>query len=227
LPTRLSFALLDSLRQVDALSLDSLNRQIALQDSVLRERDRALAGTRDSLLLFARRLDTAALRHSADTTWHRVLSDSIARFHRVDTLWIQIDTIRISDPDLATDSAMLRNLLVTAAANSGRNVVCRPLVAGIRNSISLRASLRRTQDSVWIRIDLDGRIVADSLRLPHAGNPSLRDGERIPRMERSAVRSLFGDHSVPPEPKSPWHWGVRAGIVASVVLAATLAMVIL
>ena len=74
------------------------------------------------------------------------------------------DSIRISDPDLATDSAMLRNLLVTAAANSGRNVVCRPLVAGIRNSIPLRASLRRTQDSVWIRIDLDGRIVADSLR---------------------------------------------------------------
>lgn len=226
-PTRLTFHLLDSLRQLDARSLDSLNRQIDLQDSILRERDRTLADTRDSLVLFARRLDTAAARHSADTMWHRILSDSIARFHRVDTLAIQIDTIRISDPDLAADSAMLRDLLVTAAANSGRNVVCRPLVAGIRNSVSLQATLRRTQDSVWLRIDLGGRVVADSIRLSHAGKPSLRDGERIPRMERAVVRTLFGDHSVPPEPKGPWHWAVRAGIVASVALAATIAMVVL
>lgn len=220
-------AQVDSLLRIDSLAIDSLQRTMAQLDSLVRLRDSLLARSRDSVARLKAANDQADSLHVSDTLRHRKLLDSIALFHRLDTHSLHIDTFEISDSDLSSDSARLRDLIILAASASGYNIVDHQLVPNVVNSQPLRIRLRRTNDSVWLKLDLGGKVAKDSIHLRHANSPLVRDANAIPRMERDAVRELFGKTSIPPEPKGPWHWAARLSIVTSVALAAVLAMVCL
>lgn len=218
-------AQIDSLLRADSLTIDSLRRATIQFDSLVHHGDTLLARSRDSIARLQAANEQAGMLHVADTLHNRKLLDSIALFHRIDTLSLHIDTFKISDADLSSDSARLRDLILHAASASGYTIVDHPLVPDVINSQPLRIWLTRTHDSAWLKLDLGGKVAKDSIHLRAANMPRIRDANAIPHMERDAVRKLFGKESIPPEPKGPWHWAVRVAIVASVAIASAIAMV--
>lgn len=215
----------DTLWRADTVAIDSLRSALRAKDSLQRLDSIHLAGARDSLLRLRTALDLGRASHLADSATLRRLSDSILLFHRVDTLALHIDSVAISDSDLASDVQRLVDLVNEAALSQGYSISRRPLVAGIRNSTPLRIALGRTKDSVWVRLELGGRIAQEGIHLALADRAGFRNADEIARMNSRAVRTLFGATSLPPEPKGPWPTGVRAGIVVSAMLVSLLVVI--
>lgn len=215
----------DTLWRADTVAIDSLRGALLAKDSVLRLDAARLVVARDSLLQMRSILDLSHKSRLADSATIDRLSDSILLFHRVDSLALHIDSLSISDSDLASDAQRLVDLVNQAALGQGYSISRRPLVAGIRNSTPLRITLGRSKDSVWVRLELGGRIAQEGIRLALADRAGFRDADEILRMNSRAVRTLFGATSLPPEPKGPWPSGVRAGIVVSAVIVSLLVVI--
>jgi len=201
-------------RSADSLLILRLQQRIATGDSLARLVADTLLGTRDSAARLGKALARSDSLQRAETRRKLELGDSLTLFKRPDSLTLLIDTLAVLTPTLACDSTFLRHTIEQAALRAGYSLRLRPQLPGLRNYTPLRVWMDGTPDSAWLKLDLNGKIVTEGR--------SIEDSSSVHRLERGALRSLFGNTVLPPEAPEPWHWSLRAAALLSVLLASTL-----
>lgn len=201
-------------------ALDSLARQLASCRIRLDSSDTTVARLRDSLASSrGARSRTDSLRRS-DSLLASRRGDTLALVRRFDSLTVQLEELTVSDTSLSANADRFSEALLAAALRSGFSVRRAPLLPGVRNCVGLKAALYRSGDTTWLRLVRLGR--TDSVVV--LGHAASSGDSGVERMERRALRDLYGPGATPPEPRAPWHWGVRVGILATSALVSLLVM---
>jgi len=218
---RLPLAPSGAATQLPQPGCDSLERILAEHAVRFAQSDSQAFRMSDTLRGLRQSLVRADSLHRLDSALSSNRADSLALVRRFDSLTIQIDTTTYSDTSIASSARRFRQSLLAVAVQKDLSVRRVPPIPGLRNCIQLRSSLVRRNDTTWVRLVRLGRsdstIVFDSAR-------TIDDSARA-RLERDAIRSLFGNQTLAPEPKPPFHWTVRLGILCAVALTSILVSV--